>query len=89
MSKCVLCEKSFYTIKELFDIHDEVVCEKCRKKFDTTIKKTTVNGVSVYYLFEYSEEMMSSLVSLKGLGNKEISDVMILGKVRKQLRKRF
>lgn len=89
MVKCVLCEKTFYTIKELFDMHDDVVCEKCREQFDTTIKQTTVNGVNVYYLFEYSEEMMSALVSLKGLGIREMSDAMILPKLRRKLKKKF
>ena len=89
MGECVLCEKRFYKIKDIFDVRDEVVCEKCCKKFETSIKKTTVNGVTVYYLFEYSEELMSSLVSLKGLGNKALCDAMILPKVRKKLRKMF
>ena len=89
MGKCVLCEREFYTIKELFDNYEDVVCGKCCKKFETMIKKTVVNGVNVYYLFEYSEEMMSALVSFKGLGNKAIKDAMILPRIRKQLKRKF
>lgn len=89
MSKCVLCEKEFYTIHELFDKQGDVICEKCRARFETTLKKTSINGITVYYLFDYTEEMMSALITLKGVGIKEMADALILPEVRRKLRKKF
>lgn len=89
MSKCLLCEKTFYDFREVFDVKGNYVCEECSKRYETTIKHIDFAGMKLHYLFLYDDEHMSDLLTLKGMGVKEMSDVLILPKVRSELRKMF
>lgn len=88
MARCIKCERSFNSIKEIFDI-DDVLCDRCRLKFKPSLKMKEVDGFKVYYLYEYNEDIMSVLVELKGHGNMAAAKALIPNKIRRKLRRMF
>ena len=54
-----------------------VICDKCQKKFKDIDKHMKINGVDVWFLYEYDNNYRSLLYNYKGCYDIELSDVFL------------
>ncbi len=89
MSTCLRCNRTFYEVGELFDLKAGVVCDKCKANYKTKLPVKEFEGMKARYVYMYDDEKMSDLLSLKGMGIKEMSDALILPKTRRTLKRMY
>ena len=76
---CLICYKSFsenISLSNIFSFNN-IICNNCIKKLKVINKKEVVNGVLVWFLYEYNSFMKTLLYQYKGCYDIVLKDVFL------------
>lgn len=76
MRNCKLCfnpieDDSIHSL--LFK--DAKICNKCFRKFKPKLRKFSIDNIDCFYLYDYSEQVQSSLYQFKGCFDIELAEI--------------
>ena len=89
-NNCLICFKSQNednSLKSLLTFN-QVICDKCQSKFKIFNKKEIIDGVEVWFLYEYNQVIKELIYKYKGCYDLALKDVF-LNKYKKEIHKKY
>lgn len=68
--------------------YDDVICSRCRNKFDKVSKDTYINDIPYHYTYRYTKSFSDCLVQYKELYDEALKDVFMYD-IRKKFKRKY
>ena len=75
--RCLYCDKKYQKIRMINLFEDDPLCAECRKKLKGKIRRTRIEGINVYYLYEYADLFKSALLQYKEVHDEALKEIFI------------
>lgn len=75
--RCLYCDKKYQKIRMINLFEDDPLCAECRKKLKGKIRRTRLEGINVYYLYEYADLFKNALLQYKEVHDEALKEIFI------------